>query len=328
MWALRLRQVHDDAHPRRPDAYPLARLRRRHHITALKDTAFLTKAARRDRIGFLRSSLANLAPTLDARFNILPAQRLAGKTSIRTGTDLTSTPGQVKPLLNPPPSEMSGGQQRVAVARAHESSRRHRRRRTTGTTRLALHHSEVMDLLRRAVDELPLQSVIMITHDTGTAAYVTVVPCAATAASSPTCVSHRHTLTARRALNASPSLLLRSPSCLQQTHPERQPAPHGRRYISTGPGRSRSQPHTSIPYVMAAMTSISTGVWPASIKAARRRSKTTTRLRAIKRAPKSPEGHQRRHCHQAAWFAAPSLPDRHDAQHFLRPPLRAPKPFR
>ena len=69
------------------------------------------------------------------------------------------------------PSEMSGGQQqRVAVARAlmsrpavivADEPTGNLDSRSTG---------EVMELLRRAVDELG-QSVIMVTHDTRTAAY-------------------------------------------------------------------------------------------------------------------------------------------------------------
>ena len=103
-------------------------------ITALKDTA-LTKL-RRDRIGFVFQS-----------FNLVPNR------------------------LNHRPSEMSGGQQqRVAVARAL-MSRPAVIVADEPTGNLDSHSTdEVMDLLRRAVDELG-QSVIMVTHDTATAAY-------------------------------------------------------------------------------------------------------------------------------------------------------------
>ena len=69
------------------------------------------------------------------------------------------------------PSEMSGGQQqRVAVARAL-MSRPAVIVADEPTGNLDSHSTdEVMDLLRRAVDELS-QSVIMVTHDTATAAY-------------------------------------------------------------------------------------------------------------------------------------------------------------
>lgn len=69
------------------------------------------------------------------------------------------------------PTEMSGGQQqRVAVARAL-MSRPAVIVADEPTGNLDSHSTtEVMDLLRRAVDELG-QSVIMVTHDTSTAAY-------------------------------------------------------------------------------------------------------------------------------------------------------------
>lgn len=69
------------------------------------------------------------------------------------------------------PTEMSGGQQqRVAVARAL-MSRPAVIVADEPTGNLDSHSTgEVMDLLRRAVDELG-QSVIMVTHDTDTAAY-------------------------------------------------------------------------------------------------------------------------------------------------------------
>ena len=137
-------------------------------ITSLKDTA-LTKL-RRDRIGFVFQSF-NLVPTLDARANILLPMRLAGKAPEKEWFDLIVNSLGIADRLSHRPSEMSGGQQqRVAVARALMS------RpavivadEPTGT--LDSHSTtEVMDLLRRAVDELG-QSVIMVTHDTATAAY-------------------------------------------------------------------------------------------------------------------------------------------------------------
>ena len=119
-------------------------------ITALKDTA-LTKL-RRDRIGFVFQSF-NLVPTLDARANILLPMRLAGATPEKEWFDLIVNSLGIADRLSHRPSEMSGGQQqRDAVARALMSL------------------PAVMDLLRRAVDELG-QSVIMVTHDTSTAAY-------------------------------------------------------------------------------------------------------------------------------------------------------------
>ena len=137
-------------------------------ITALKDTA-LTKL-RRDRIGFVFQSF-NLVPTLDARSNILLPMRLAGKTPDKDWFDLIVNSLGIADRLNHRPSEMSGGQQqRVAVARAL-MSRPAVIVADEPTGNLDSHSTtEVMDLLRRAVDDLG-QSVIMVTHDTGTAAY-------------------------------------------------------------------------------------------------------------------------------------------------------------
>ena len=137
-------------------------------ITALKDTA-LTKL-RRDRIGFVFQSF-NLVPTLDARANILLPMRLAGKAPEKEWFDLIVSSLGIANRLNHRPSEMSGGQQqRVAVARAL-MSRPAVIVADEPTGNLDSHSTdEVMDLLRRAVDELS-QSVIMVTHDTATAVY-------------------------------------------------------------------------------------------------------------------------------------------------------------
>ena len=137
-------------------------------ITTLKDTA-LTKL-RRDRIGFVFQSF-NLVPTLDARANILLPMRLAGKAPEKEWFDLIVNSLGIANRLSHRPSEMSGGQQqRVAVARAL-MSRPAVIVADEPTGNLDSHSTdEVMDLLRRAVDELG-QSVIMVTHDTATAAY-------------------------------------------------------------------------------------------------------------------------------------------------------------
>lgn len=137
-------------------------------ITVLKDTA-LTKL-RRDRIGFVFQSF-NLVPTLDARANILLPMRLAGKAPEKEWFDLIVNSLGIADRLSHRPSEMSGGQQqRVAVARAL-MSRPAVIVADEPTGNLDSHSTgEVMDLLRRAVDELG-QSVIMVTHDTATAAY-------------------------------------------------------------------------------------------------------------------------------------------------------------
>ena len=137
-------------------------------ITALKDTALTN--LRRDRIGFVFQSF-NLVPTLDARANILLPMRLAGKAPEKEWFDLIVNSLGIANRLSHRPSEMSGGQQqRVAVARAL-MSRPAVIVADEPTGNLDSHSTdEVMDLLRRAVDELG-QSVIMVTHDTATAAY-------------------------------------------------------------------------------------------------------------------------------------------------------------
>ena len=136
------------------------------NISILRDTE-LTRL-RRDRIGFIFQSF-NLVPTLDARANIVLPMQLAGRKPDKDWFDLIVTSLGIGDRLGHRPSEMSGGQQqRVAVARALMS------RPTVivadePTGNLDSHSSaEVLDLLRRAVDELD-QSVIMVTHDTGAA---------------------------------------------------------------------------------------------------------------------------------------------------------------
>ena len=136
------------------------------NISILRDTE-LTRL-RRDRIGFIFQSF-NLVPTLDARANIVLPMQLAGRKPDKDWFDLIVTSLGIEDRLGHRPSEMSGGQQqRVAVARALMS------RPTVivadePTGNLDSRSSaEVLDLLRRAVDELE-QSVIMVTHDTGAA---------------------------------------------------------------------------------------------------------------------------------------------------------------
>jgi len=113
----------------------------------------------------------NLVPTLDARANILLPMRLAGAAPEKEWFDLIVNSLGIADRLSHRPSEMSGGQQqRVAVARAL-MSRPAVIVADEPTGNLDSHSTtEVMDLLRRAVDELG-QSVIMVTHDTSTAAY-------------------------------------------------------------------------------------------------------------------------------------------------------------
>ena len=132
-------------------------------LTALDDKA-LTEL-RRDKVGFIFQSF-NLLPVLTAEENILLPLSIAGRKPDREWVDrLIDTIG-LRDRLTHRPSELSGGQQqRVAVARALAS------RpavvfadEPTGQPGLEGLASEVLELLRRAVDEFG-QTVVMVTHD-------------------------------------------------------------------------------------------------------------------------------------------------------------------
>jgi putative ABC transport system ATP-binding protein len=125
---------------------------------------------RREKIGFVFQSF-NLLPVLNARENIVLPLSIAGRKGDPEWIDrLIETVG-LGDRLTHRPSELSGGQQqRVAVARALVA----RPAVVFGdepTGNLDSKSSgEVMNLLRRSVDEFG-QTVIMVTHDAGAAAY-------------------------------------------------------------------------------------------------------------------------------------------------------------
>jgi putative ABC transport system ATP-binding protein len=125
---------------------------------------------RREKIGFVFQSY-NLLPVLDARENIVLPLSIAGRKPDQEWVErLIETVG-LGDRLHHRPAELSGGQQqRVAVARALVA----RPAVIFGdepTGNLDSKSSgEVMDLLRRSVDEFG-QTVIMVTHDAGAAAY-------------------------------------------------------------------------------------------------------------------------------------------------------------
>ena len=127
-------------------------------------------ALRRDKIGFVFQSF-NLLPVLNARENIVLPLSIAGRKGDPEWIErLIETVG-LGDRLTHRPAELSGGQQqRVAVARALVS----RPAVVFGdepTGNLDSKSSgEVLDLLRRSVDEFG-QTVIMVTHDAGAAAY-------------------------------------------------------------------------------------------------------------------------------------------------------------
>jgi putative ABC transport system ATP-binding protein len=137
-------------------------------ITALDDSELT--ALRRDKLGFI-FQFFNLIPVLDAEENVTLPMRIAGR---------TADPGWLEQLLETVgiadrrshrPAELSGGQQqRVAIARALIS------RpavvfadEPTGNLDSAS-STQVMELLRRSVDELG-RTVVVVTHDPRVASY-------------------------------------------------------------------------------------------------------------------------------------------------------------
>lgn len=128
----------------------------------------LTKV-RRDKIGFIFQAF-NLLPVLSARENVELPLTLGGADVDHAWIDeLIATVGLTDRQTHRP-AELSGGQQqRVAVARAL-SSRPTVVFADEPTGNLDSHSStEVLDLLRRSVDEFG-QTLVMVTHDARAAA--------------------------------------------------------------------------------------------------------------------------------------------------------------
>ena len=126
---------------------------------------------RRDRVGFVFQAY-NLVPTLTAAENITLPLR-AGRQAGRPGLD---RPGHrarwgSRDRLEHRPTELSGGQQqRVAVARAL-ATRPEIIFADEPTGNLdSRAGAEVLQFLRRAVDELG-QTIVMVTHDPIAASY-------------------------------------------------------------------------------------------------------------------------------------------------------------
>jgi putative ABC transport system ATP-binding protein len=125
---------------------------------------------RRDMVGFVFQAF-NLIPTLSAAENITLPMDLAGRKPDAAWFDQVVSTVGLGDRLTHRPSELSGGQQqRVAVARAL-------------ATRPAIifadeptgnldsrSGSDILTFMRAAVDELG-QTIVMVTHDPGAAAY-------------------------------------------------------------------------------------------------------------------------------------------------------------
>jgi putative ABC transport system ATP-binding protein len=137
-------------------------------LTVLKDKA-LTRL-RRDEIGFVFQSY-NLVPTLTAQENILLPMAIAGRAPDREWYDAVIATVNLADRLDHKPHELSGGQQqRVAVARALASRPKVVFADEPTGNLDSTSGAEVLELLRRSVDEHD-QTVVMVTHDPVAAAY-------------------------------------------------------------------------------------------------------------------------------------------------------------
>ncbi|MFC5667293.1 ABC transporter ATP-binding protein [Kitasatospora misakiensis] len=125
---------------------------------------------RRERIGFVFQSF-NLVPVLTARENITLPVDLAGGEVDREWVETLIDAVGLRDRLDHRPTELSGGQQqRVALARAL-AGRPEVVFADEPTGNLdSRTGAEVLELMRRAVDEME-QTVVMVTHDPTAAGY-------------------------------------------------------------------------------------------------------------------------------------------------------------
>ncbi len=125
---------------------------------------------RRERIGFVFQSF-NLVPVLTARENITLPVDLAGGEVDREWVETLIDAVGLRDRLEHRPTELSGGQQqRVALARAL-AGRPEVVFADEPTGNLdSRTGAEVLELMRRAVDEMG-QTVVMVTHDPTAAGY-------------------------------------------------------------------------------------------------------------------------------------------------------------
>jgi putative ABC transport system ATP-binding protein len=137
-------------------------------ITSLNDKALTL--LRRDRIGFIFQSF-NLLPTLTAAENIVLPIRIAGRKPDEFWVDSIIDTVGLRERLHHKPTELSGGQQqRVAAARALASRPQVIFADEPTGALDSKSGSELLGFLRKAVQELD-QTVVMVTHDPGAAAY-------------------------------------------------------------------------------------------------------------------------------------------------------------
>jgi putative ABC transport system ATP-binding protein len=129
---------------------------------------------RRERLGFIFQSF-NLVPTLDAEENILLPLLLGGRDPDAEWKERVISNLGLSDRLHHRPDELSGGQQqRVAVARALVTRPEIIfADEPTGNLDSSA-GGEVLGFLRRAVDDFD-QTVVMVTHDPGAAAYADTV---------------------------------------------------------------------------------------------------------------------------------------------------------
>jgi putative ABC transport system ATP-binding protein len=137
-------------------------------LAALSDRA--RTILRRDRLGFVFQSF-NLLPTLTAEENITLPVDLAGRTPDRGWFETVVTKLNLGDRLRHRPSELSGGQQqRVAVGRALISQPDVVFADEPTGALDSKASTELLQFLRSVVDDLG-QTVVMVTHDPGAAAY-------------------------------------------------------------------------------------------------------------------------------------------------------------
>jgi putative ABC transport system ATP-binding protein len=129
---------------------------------------------RRTRIGVVFQAF-NLVPTLTAQENITLPLTLAGRKPDPAWSDEVIATVGLGDRLGHRPSELSGGQQqRVAAARALVSRPAIIFADEPTGNLDSRSGAELLDFLRRAVDELE-QTIVMVTHDPGAAAHADAV---------------------------------------------------------------------------------------------------------------------------------------------------------